>query len=230
MVFGMTDFWRHLKDPEVHKMAAKRVCSANEIAFEREIAQGKVCMPHAYNRHRAQNSQALIDAVTATLPSLDQFIFSTLSSARVASKGAISFNFHFDSKADMVNYLKTEHPELWAKTSLLTLGCYAGNWKLYKERAGRPEKVSDCVFKLCLPMDGHRALPFVEPNDTGRCLMSDGSPILIRSQVRLSKRFLSCRLALILSGPAHSFLGRSGARSGVERITSSVLTNGKTAG
>ena len=113
--------------------------------------------------------QALIDAVAATLPSLERFIFSTLSSARVASKGAIPFNFHFDSKAEMVTYLKAEYPALWAKTSLLTLGCYAGNWKLYKYGAGRPEKVGDGVYKVCLPMNGHQALPFVEPNnDTGK--------------------------------------------------------------
>lgn len=42
VVFGVTDFWQHLKDPEVHKRAAELECSANEIAFEREISQGKV--------------------------------------------------------------------------------------------------------------------------------------------------------------------------------------------
>lgn len=42
VVFGVTDFWQHLKNPEVHKQAAERGCSANEVGFEREIAQGKV--------------------------------------------------------------------------------------------------------------------------------------------------------------------------------------------
>jgi len=111
--------------------------------------------------------------VAATLPSLERFVFSTLSSARDASKGAIDFNFHFDSKAQMLKHLKGEYPELWAKTSLLTLGCYAGNWKLYKDGAGRPEKIQDGAYKVCLPMKEDAPLPFVEPNaDTGKWSVS----------------------------------------------------------
>lgn len=115
--------------------------------------------------------------MAATLPSLKRFIFSTLSSARDASKGKIDFNFHVDSKAAMLKYLKKEYPELWAKTSLLTLGCYAGNWKRYKDGAGRPEKISDGVYKVYLPMNGHQPLPFVEPNaDTGKSFVSSSDP------------------------------------------------------
>ncbi|KAF1927327.1 NAD(P)-binding protein [Didymella exigua CBS 183.55] len=149
IVFGVTDFWQHLKDPK-----------------------------------------ALIDAVAATLPDLERFIISTLSSARDASEGAIDFNLHFDSKAEMLKHLKKRYPELWAKTSLLTLGCYAGNWKLYKDGAGRPGKIDDGVYKIYLPRDGDTPLPFVEPNaDTdpfvkallnllsGTNLVEAGSPI-----------------------------------------------------
>ena len=76
--------------------------------------------------------------------------------------------------------MKMAYPDLWARTSLLTLGCYAGNWKLYKDGAGRPEKMGDDTYRVCLPMDEHRTLPFVEPNaDTGessvteRCVDAD---------------------------------------------------------
>ena len=49
------------------------------------------------------------------------------------------------------------------------MGCYAGNWKLYKEGAGQLEKVGGGVYKVCLPMYEYRALPFLEPNaDTGK--------------------------------------------------------------
>ena len=107
--------------------------------------------------------------MAAVLPSLERFVFSTLSSARVASRGAIDFNFHFNSKAEMLKHQRERYPELWAKTSLLTLGCYAGNWKLYKDGAGRPEKVRDDGYTVYLPMDEHQPLPFVEPNaDTGK--------------------------------------------------------------
>ena len=55
----------------------------------------------------------------------------------------IDFNFHFDLKAEMLEHLKAMYPELWVKTSLLTMGCYACMWKLYKDGAGHPEKIKD---------------------------------------------------------------------------------------
>lgn len=114
-------------------------------------------------------TQALVDAVAATLPTIERFVFSTLSSARTASGGRISGNYHFDSKAEIVAYLKRKYPPLWMKTSLLTLGCYADNWKLYEHGTGRPTKVQNGVYKVCLPMDEHRVVPFVEPKaDTGK--------------------------------------------------------------
>lgn len=121
--------------------------------------------------------QALVNAVAATLPFLERFVFSTLSSARVASGGAISNNYHFDPKAVILGYLKKKHPELESKTSLLTLGCYTGNWKLYKDGAGRPKKVRDGVYRVSLPMSEQRKVPFVDPDaDTGKKLDSpDGS-------------------------------------------------------
>ncbi|KAF2993523.1 hypothetical protein E8E13_001873 [Curvularia kusanoi] len=152
VVFGVTDFWQHIRDPEVQQQAADWAGSTSEIAFRREIQQG----------------WTLVDAVAATVPTVERFIFSTLSSARTASEGAISSNLHFDSKAEITAYLKREYPALWTKTSLLTLGCYADNWKRYTHGTGRPEKVKDGVYKVCLPMDEHRVVPFVEPNaDTG---------------------------------------------------------------
>jgi len=43
VVFGVTDFWQHLKDPQVQRQAAESGEPINAIAFEREIAQGQVC-------------------------------------------------------------------------------------------------------------------------------------------------------------------------------------------
>ena len=42
VIFGVTDFWQHLKDPEVQRQAAEWEGFSNEIAFRREIEQGKV--------------------------------------------------------------------------------------------------------------------------------------------------------------------------------------------
>lgn len=42
VVFGVTDFWQHLKDPEVQRQAAEWESATNEVAYRREIEQGKV--------------------------------------------------------------------------------------------------------------------------------------------------------------------------------------------
>lgn len=44
VVFGVTDFWQHLKNPEVQRQAAESGEPINAIAFKREIEQGRVCM------------------------------------------------------------------------------------------------------------------------------------------------------------------------------------------
>lgn len=43
VVFGVTDFWQHLKDPEIQRQAAASGEPINKIAFKREIEQGCVC-------------------------------------------------------------------------------------------------------------------------------------------------------------------------------------------
>lgn len=44
VVFGVTDFWQHLKDPEVQQQAVESGEPINSLAFVREIEQGRVCM------------------------------------------------------------------------------------------------------------------------------------------------------------------------------------------
>ncbi|KAI4629791.1 uncharacterized protein J4E87_002978 [Alternaria ethzedia] len=145
VIFGNTDFWGHLNDPATHKLAAEQKRTANEVAYDREVAQAK----------------AIIDAAAAHAGTLDRLVLSTLSEARKWSNGTIKWNLHFDAKAETENYLKETYPELSAKTSLLHLGSYASNW--------RPEKQEDGSFVLSLPMSGDRKIPMVDPvADTGR--------------------------------------------------------------
>jgi len=145
VIFGNTDFWGHLNDPATHKLAAEQKRTANEVAYDREVAQAK----------------AIIDAAAAHAGTLDRLVLSTLSEARKWSNGTIKWNLHFDAKAETENYLKETYPELSAKTSLLHLGSYASNWK--------PEKQEDGSFVLSLPMSGDRKIPMVDPvADTGR--------------------------------------------------------------
>lgn len=151
VIFGFTDFWQHLTNPENHKLAAEQGRTPNEVAYDCEVSQGK----------------AIVDAAAATVETLDRFVLSTCSEARKWSNGENKWVLHFDAKAEAVKYLKSTYPELWAKTSLLQLGYYATNWRSF---VGTPKKQDDGSFKVSIPIDGDKKIPIVDPAaDTGRC-------------------------------------------------------------
>jgi hypothetical protein len=152
VLFGTTDFWVHVSDPTAHADAQSRSVTINEIAYEREVQQGK----------------NLVDAAAAT-PSLSRFILSTLNSSKKMSKGKITWNLHFDSKWEAVEYCKATYPDLWKKTSLLQLGAFASNWK-----SGQvPKKGENGRYTFQVAMSGDKEVPLVDPNrDTGKSLPS----------------------------------------------------------
>jgi hypothetical protein len=84
VIFGFTDFWQHLTNPESHKLAAEQGRTPNEVAYDQEVAQGK----------------AIVDAAAANVATLDKFILSTCSEARKWSHGTIRWVLHFDAKAE----------------------------------------------------------------------------------------------------------------------------------
>ncbi|KAF2270297.1 NAD(P)-binding protein [Lojkania enalia] len=149
VIFGATDFWQHFRNPASHEEANKRGITPNEVACEREAAQG----------------QNLADAAASVIGTLDRFILSTLSSAKTWSKGAITFNMHFDSKAEAVFYLKEKYPALDKKTSYLQLGIFTSNWK----EGQVPKKLEDGSFRMEFPMSGDKKFPMVDARrDTGQ--------------------------------------------------------------
>jgi hypothetical protein len=160
VIFGFTDFWQHLTNPESHKLAAEQGRTPNEVAYDQEVAQGK----------------AIVDAAAANVATLDKFILSTCSEARKWSHGTIRWVLHFDAKAEAVNYLKASYPELWAKTSLLQMAYYVTNWRSF---SGTPKKQDDGSFVVSLPMSGDRKLPIVDPSSD--CGQLDPMAALIRA-------------------------------------------------
>jgi hypothetical protein len=150
VIFGFTDFWQHLANPENHKLAAEQGRTPNEVAYDREVAQGR----------------AIVDAAAANVATLDRFVLSTCSESRKWSNGEIKWCLHFDAKAEAVNYLKATYPELWAKTSLLQMAYYVTNWRAF---SGTPKKQADGSFVVSLPMSGDRKMPIVDPaSDAGQ--------------------------------------------------------------
>lgn len=111
-IFAVTDFWAFVRDPEAAKAAGKRI---NEYAYDREVQQG----------------QNIADAAAdpAVLKTLQRFVYSSLSNVRKWSRGKYTLVYHFDSKAQVVEYIKNRHPDLNARTSTVQIGEYADNWR-----------------------------------------------------------------------------------------------------
>ena len=120
-IFAVTDFWHPFGDPS-SKEKLKPGQSINEYCYELEVQQGKK-----------------IAQAAATVEGLERFIFSSLSKSKYWSKGKYTGVYHFDSKADVVDYIKQELPKLAEKMSVVQIGMFMTNWKM---SSVRPTKVS----------------------------------------------------------------------------------------
>ncbi|KAE8336591.1 hypothetical protein BDV24DRAFT_141506 [Aspergillus arachidicola] len=149
-IFATTDFWQFVKDPQALAEAEKRGKQVNEIAFEREIQQGK----------------NIVDAAAKHVSTLDRLVMSTLSNSKKWSNGEILWNLHFDGKAQYAEYLQQSHPLLAAKTSYFHIGVYLSNWW---NPLQRPEKRADGTFVLHVVQGlGDKPIPWVHAQtDTG---------------------------------------------------------------
>lgn len=124
-IFGVTDFWQFVQDPKTHALAEEKKITWNEAACLLEIQQGK----------------NIIDAAVRCVsqggdnPALERLVLSTLCNVRKASGGKYTWVYHFDGKAQFVEYLKdmagkdADYRKLFDKTSYLQMGNYLDNWK-----------------------------------------------------------------------------------------------------
>lgn len=130
--------------------AERRGKRVNEIAFEREVQQGK----------------NIVDAVSKQTSTLERFVLSTLSDSKRWSNGEITWNLHFDGKAGIATYLKQTYPSLAEKTSYFQIGVYLDNWKI---PLMRPAKQPDGTFVLHVTEGrGDKGIPWVHAQtDTG---------------------------------------------------------------
>ncbi|KAI9761189.1 MAG: hypothetical protein M1835_008219, partial [Candelina submexicana] len=141
-IYSVTDFWQGMKSPKHHEEAAKTGKTINEICYEYEIEQGKT-----------------VAKAAATVKGLEHFICSSLSDSRKWSKGKYTWNYHFDSKAQVVYWIRENLPDLAKKMSVLQVGCYATNWQ--SGPAAAPQKQSDGSYKMSLPCDPNTPIPLV---------------------------------------------------------------------
>lgn len=80
------------------------------------------------------------------MKTLDRMVVSMLNSPKKWSSGKYNKLWHYESKADMVTYIKEQLPHLAAKTSWLNMGVFYTSWKFLSLTA--PNKViSTLLFR-----------------------------------------------------------------------------------
>lgn len=87
--------------------------NTRELGYDLELQQGK----------------NVVDAAASVAPTLDKFIWSSLSNATKWSNGKYTGVYTFDCKAHVVDYIYEMYPELAEKTSVLQMGLFITNWK-----------------------------------------------------------------------------------------------------
>ncbi|KPM43965.1 hypothetical protein AK830_g2627 [Neonectria ditissima] len=140
-IFAVSDFWGLYGDP-ANKDKAKPGQPLNVWARDQETQQLK----------------NVIDAA-AKVPTLERFILSSLSNATKWSKGKYTHVYHFDSKANAVDYGKSQHPDLWAKTSIYQAGFFLNNF--VTDPFGQPVKNADGVVQFIQPVNPGIELPLL---------------------------------------------------------------------
>ena len=89
-------------------------------------------------RLEVQQGINIIDAAVKVAKdgALERLILSTLSDAKRASKGKYTWVYHYDGKAQFVQYFEKkaqaepEYRQLFERTSYVQMGFYLDNWKM----------------------------------------------------------------------------------------------------
>lgn len=164
-IFAMSDFFQPLFNGTAMLEKARRERrKPGELALENDFAQGK----------------NIVHAAAKQLQTLDRLVFSTLSAASKWSGGEVTGNYHFDSTAMTVQYLKDEFPDLAAKTSYLQLGNFFVNWRHLAPVMFNKQEDGSMLIKY-LHMKNGKSQPWVDAShDTGHfvraLILSDCAP------------------------------------------------------
>ncbi|CAO2649763.1 Nn.00g010550.m01.CDS01 [Neocucurbitaria sp. VM-36] len=115
-IFAVTDFYRHLNEHSTLTLADVWKKSPEEVAAQREIAEGKA-----------------IVAAAAAVQGLKLFVLSSLSPAYGEMEDAPGLQ-QFHSKAEIVQYMDISFPNLGRRASLLKPAMYMEEWTKFLRR------------------------------------------------------------------------------------------------
>ncbi|KIN06401.1 hypothetical protein OIDMADRAFT_101134 [Oidiodendron maius Zn] len=110
VIFAITDFWAPFWEANA-RLSKISDRATGEHAYAIEVQRGR-------------NVVDAVQQVSKEDGMLERFIFSTLPSFKEQSNGKYTYVYHFDSKADVTEYLKSKE-DLWQKSSLLNMAFYS---------------------------------------------------------------------------------------------------------
>lgn len=148
-IFSVTDFWAPYLDKNNQAKAQEQGKHIGQFSYELEYEQGR----------------NIVDAASK-VPELERLVVSMLSSTKKSSNGRYDKIWHFDSKVDMISYVKSTYPDLAKKMSELNMGVFFRAWRFAPIIA--PQRMDGGVHVLAMPCNPNTPIPFVDPNnDTG---------------------------------------------------------------
>lgn len=148
-IFANTDFWATYYDPSTPDKAAATGQSVGKYTFDVEVSHGK----------------NIADAA-AGVASLEHFVFSALPPMDKVAAGQVAECYHWDSKAAILAYIHTTHPNLAAKMSTIYLGSYTTNPFIVPRWDQRSRS-----YKIMIPMGPKAILPIVDPTKSTGALV-----------------------------------------------------------
>ncbi|KAB8269276.1 hypothetical protein BDV30DRAFT_251482 [Aspergillus minisclerotigenes] len=133
VIFVNTDFWGPFN-----------TIGKYDVAYEQEVQHGR---------------NAAIAA--KTIPTLERFIYSTLAPMKKHSRGKYPHSHHCDAKAEIMEYIETQMPELAKKTSYIIIGAYATNplfmprWDPYIQK-----------YRFMVPLKKEQRIPIIAARES----------------------------------------------------------------
>ncbi|KAE8143497.1 hypothetical protein BDV38DRAFT_292088 [Aspergillus pseudotamarii] len=116
-----------------------------------------------YDSAYAQEVQHGRNAAMAasTVRTLELFIYSTLAPMKKHSHGKYPHSYHCDAKADIMEYIETQTPELATKTSYIIIGAYATNPLFMPRWDSSIQK-----YRFMVPLKKHQKMPIIAARES----------------------------------------------------------------
>ncbi|KAK2691615.1 hypothetical protein QWA68_007785 [Fusarium oxysporum] len=105
--------------------------------------------------------------IAADLPHLEHIIWASLPDAKTISNGKYPHVYHWQSKAAVADYIRTEKPALWKKTTAVLFPNYFENC-VTQPRTYLPIKQDDGTYLRSFVLPETTPLPNVAISDTGK--------------------------------------------------------------